>query len=364
MSTLRVFLQVIVLLASLATVVEAQRQSTHIAPAIPQGNFPVRVHVFEDYETDIEKRWWLRGTVQTQDVPAPLGGIANRRACRSGETLNFDRKMGDRTNKVQGVIFNPVPGPPMAGNTRLSFRYRIEGSDQIKVQIYSLSNGYHRYLMLNDLPQKKWQQATVDMTKARRPDGSGGPLSKDERIDDIQFYVSPDTKLVIDDIVLYEAAAQGETRPFPKRIIFTGWFDTGKQGNEWPGNFEIVLHEQPGTWDAARSVINKQTGRPWLRVGLRGRRQLSPKTAVDFRYRLSGKSSLRVSLIDAKTGAKVTRELNPVASGDWVTASLEFSNAKNADRFATDVRFDMEPGAELLIDDLLVYEPGDEDADK
>ena len=68
-------------------------------------------------------------------------------------------------------------------------------------------------------------------------DGSGGPLAKDERIDDIQFYVDPRAELLIDDIVLYEAAPPGETRPFPRRVIFAGWFDTGRQcfrrGEPW-----------------------------------------------------------------------------------------------------------------------------------
>ena len=31
----------------------------------------------------------------------------------------------------------------------------------------------------------------------------------------------------------------------PSRPIFTGWLDTGKQGVEWPGEFQIVLHEKP-----------------------------------------------------------------------------------------------------------------------
>ncbi|NIP92380.1 MAG: hypothetical protein GWO24_02435, partial [Akkermansiaceae bacterium] len=97
-------------------------------------------------------------------------------------------------------------------------------------------------------------QATVDLTEARRPDGSGGPLAADERIDDIQFYIEPSGDLLIDDIVLYEAADDDEPRPFPARSIFTGWFDTGVQGKEWPGEFEIVPHEKPRGWDAAKSV--------------------------------------------------------------------------------------------------------------
>ena len=80
---------------------------------------------------------------------------------------------------------------------------------------------------------------------ARRPDGSGGSLARDERIDDIQFYIDPAGELLIDDLILYEAAPGGEPRIMPSRPIFTGWLDTGKQGVEWPGEFQIVLHEKP-----------------------------------------------------------------------------------------------------------------------
>lgn len=264
---------------------EETAQAQHRVRPVAQGNIPRRIHVFEDYETDIEKRWWLRGKLEMKNVPAARSkSVPNRRACRAVETLNFDRKMGDRTNKVKGVVFNPVPGPPMGTNTRLSFRYRLAGTGTIKVQIYSLSKGYHRYLLLTGLPRDKWQSATVDMTKARRPDGSGGPLAEDERIDDLQFYVSRDADLLIDDIILFDAPPEEESDPFPRRVIFTGWFDTGKQGREWPGDFKIVPHHKPLTWDAAESVPNKATGKPWIRVGLRGKRELSRHTAVRFRY--------------------------------------------------------------------------------
>ena len=46
------------------------------------------------------------------------------------------------------VIFNPVPGPPMGKNTRLSFRFKLHGTDTLRVQLYSLTNGYHRYLSM------------------------------------------------------------------------------------------------------------------------------------------------------------------------------------------------------------------------
>jgi hypothetical protein len=181
------------------------------------------VHVFEDFETEIEKRWWLRGTPETNHLaPSLSDSIANRRACRATATKDFDDKMGDPKKDFKAVIFNPVPGPPLGANTRLSFRYRLQGTDTLRVQIYSLTKNYHRFLTLTNLPQSSWQSAVVDMTQARRPDGSGGPLAADERIDDIQFYIAPEADLFIDDIVLYDAARAGETEPFPNRIVFTG----------------------------------------------------------------------------------------------------------------------------------------------
>src|SRR5262245_16994484 len=155
---------------------------SNLSKLVEQGGFPVRVHVAEDYSTDIEKRWWMCGKMETKDVPP--GG---RRACRATLTQDFDDKMGDLKTSYRAVIFNPVPGPPMGPNTRLSFKYKLHGTDRLRVQLFSLTNGYHRYLSVEGLKADEWQSATVDMTKMRRPDGSGGPLSENERIDDIQF---------------------------------------------------------------------------------------------------------------------------------------------------------------------------------
>src|SRR5262249_12846182 len=203
---------------------------------VARGPMPHRVHVAEDYDNDIERFWWMSGKAELKDLPP-----GSRRACRGTLTHDFDDLLGNPKEMYTAVIFNPVPGPPMGKSTRLSFRYRLEGTGTLRVQIFSLTNGYHRHLVLTDLPQRRWQRATVDMTVARRPDGTGGPLSEGERIDDIQFYADKKAGLVIDDIVLYDApAAAGEKRAFPSKVHFTAWFDSGKQGKEWPGAFEIA----------------------------------------------------------------------------------------------------------------------------
>jgi hypothetical protein len=232
----------------------------------------------------------------------------------------------------------------MGKNTRLKFRYWLQGSDRLRVQLYSLSNGYHRHLTLNGLPQGSWQSGCVDMTAMRRPDGSGGPLSDGERIDDIQFYADASAELIIDDIVLYDAAAPEETEPFPSHIVFTAGFDTGKQGKEWPGEFEIVPHEKPLTWKAARSI---EGGR--LTVSLRGVRPLSGTAArLRFRARVAEGERFDVSV---GTGPWISVDSRP---NEWAEHRLKLGETPKE---AMELRFRVAGKGVLWIDDLLLYEP-------
>ncbi len=343
-----------------------QAAPRNISKIIPQGKMPSRVHVFEDYETQIEKRWWLRGELVKDLLPKSLSASRpNTRASRATITKDFDRKMGDQTKMYKAVIFNPVPGPPMGPNTRLSFRYHLKGTDTLRVQIYSLSKNYHRHLVLTDLAQGKWQLAAVDMTKARRPDGTGGPLAMDERIDDIQFYIPPTADLRIDDIVLYETAAKEEKRPFPRRIIFTGWFDTGKQGNEWPGDFKIVLHKKPRTWDAAQSVPHPKSKLPWLRIHLRGMRTLSKTNELFFKYRArtERKATMVVKLVNSQNSDEYAVRLRNLNEKDWDAVTIPFTPKKrlhdNRIPEVDGIQILLEQPGELLIDDLLLYERGE-----
>lgn len=317
---------------------------------IKDNRFPARAHVFEDYETDIEKRWWLAGRPEETDLPA-----GSKRAFRSQLTMDFDDLQGQLNTMYNAVVFNPVPGPVMGPNTRLKFRYRLQGTDTLRVQIYSLANGYHRYLSLAGLPQNEWREATVDMTAARRPDGSGGALAKDERIDDIQFYVDPRARVLIDDVILYDAGAEDEGRPFPQRLVFTAGFDTGKQGQEWPGTYEIVPHEKPGTWKYAQSVLID--GKPTLIVSLRGKRTVSNDTKLSLRYHFSGAPSLTtVRLQRAGHDSVLAAELAASMDDAWHSATLSFPKLSKPITI-DQIHFDLSPGTVLRVDDLLLYEP-------
>jgi hypothetical protein len=229
------------------------------------------------------------------------------------------------------------------------------------VQIYSLTNGYHRHLVLTGLPQGRWEEGAVDMTVARRPDGTGGPLSEGERIDDIQFYTDPRAELLIDDVVLYDAAEPGESRPYPRHIHFAAPFDTGQQGKHWPGAFELAA-DKGYFWRAAASVENADSGAPWIRLGLRGERRLGEATQASFRYRLSGADRLRVRLLGSASQVDCTVDLQDLDREKWSQATVDFG-ASAAGKppqpgdSVDELQFLLPKGAELLLDDFLLYEP-------
>lgn len=325
---------------------------------VESGAFPPRVHAIENYQTDIERHRWLSGkAIETNE---------GQFYCEGRLTRNFDGKMGDPARLYRAVIFNPVPGPPMGPNTRLKFEYYLEGADWLQCQIYTLSKGYHRYTTIENLPGGDWHTVVVDLTKARRPDGSGGALSADERIDDIQFYTDPKALLLIDNIVLYDAAAEeSDEDSFPKEIIFTGWFDTGKQGEEWPGDFQIVPHQKPRTWKAAKSVIDPETGEPWIRVGLRGLRPAGGGFRVKFEYRLRGSGPIRVSGVNAKVPFEQLRIMEEPEIGSWTTAEIKLElpvdtisaiwKRPQLEEMIEEVRFRVPKGSVLEIDNLMIY---------
>jgi inosine-uridine nucleoside N-ribohydrolase len=113
-----------------------ERMASCVAPAqrparlASAGGFPHRVHVAEDYDTDIERFWWMSGKAESKNLPS-----GSTRACRGTLTHDFDDLLGNPKAMYTAVVFNPVPGPPMGKNTRLGFRYWLKGADTLRVQI-------------------------------------------------------------------------------------------------------------------------------------------------------------------------------------------------------------------------------------
>lgn len=79
----------------------------NLSKPVEKGGLPFRVHVCEDYETTIEKRWWLRGkeVLNAKNLPKSLSAdLPNTRAFKSSESKDFDRKMGDQTKMYEAGL--------------------------------------------------------------------------------------------------------------------------------------------------------------------------------------------------------------------------------------------------------------------
>jgi len=217
------------------------------------------------------------------------------------------------------------------------------------------------------------------LTLARRPDGTGGPLAADERIDDIQFYADPAADFVIDDVVLYDAvlydavpydAGEAKGLSFPRQIVFTGWFDTGRQGAEWPGDFEIVPHAPPQKWKAAKAVPAPDGKSRWVRVDLRGPRPLPSAARLRFRYLATEAKELELELGLASGERRASLRLAGFKPGAWSEADVDLKDAiqqlakstagqssSTGPVRAQQVAFRIPLGGDLFVDDVLLYEP-------
>ena len=93
---------------------------------------------------------------------------------------------------------------------------------------------------------------------------------------------------------------------------------------------------------------------------LRGLRPLSEMNRLRFRHRLtSSEARLRIVLANHKTGQQWDATLPNLPTGRWAEASVDFKIVAGQESFADELQFLAPPGAEFLLDDVLLYEPGD-----
>jgi hypothetical protein len=88
-------------------------------------------------------------------------------------------------------------------------------------------------------------------------------------------------------------------------------------------------------------------------------------THLRFRYRLTGADSMRVVLMNRSAKDTHTVELRSLEKDKWVEMTIDFTHAtrgnsasgpRKGDR-VDEVRFLLPRGAELQIDDVLLFEP-------
>jgi hypothetical protein len=89
---------------------------------------------------------------------------------------------------------------------------------------------------------------------------------------------------------------------------------------------------------------------------MRGFRRLSEVNHVRFRYRLTGAKKMSVTLANSQ-GGRIKADLSDLQEGSWQEATAIFKEDPEMP-FADEIQFRVAADAELLIDDVLLFEPG------
>jgi hypothetical protein len=122
----------------------------------------------------------------------------------------------------------------------------------------------------------------------------------------------------------------------------------------------MVAHKPPQTGKAAKSLRNGERDAPWIRLHLRGERTLGAKTHLRFRYHLVGADAMRVELVQHKTKERHGLEIKTLRKDQWTETTLDFTEKTRAGQRVDEIQFLLPKGAELLVDDVLLYETGGE----
>ena len=193
------------------------------------------------------RRWWLRGKEENEgrarrEQAEPAGPVPSRRLRRQAGTPKPSTKRSSSTRS---------PARRWA-STRLSFRYKLQRHRHAARAALQPDQQLPPLSVAEGLAQDQWQDgygghdADAPARRHRRA------AAADERIDDIQFYVDPRAELLIDDIVLYDAAAEGREAAVPEahRSSPAGSTPASRERSGRAPS-KSSPHDKPRTWKCA-----------------------------------------------------------------------------------------------------------------
>jgi hypothetical protein len=103
--------------------------------------------------------------------------------------------------------------------------------------------------------------------------------------------------------------------------------------------------------------VNNGEGDPWIRLHLRGERMMNAPAALTFKYRLTGTDSLKIGVGNRRLKDEIHVAVSGLKKGEWSETTIAIP--KHVKELAADeILFRLPKGAELHLDDVLLYEPG------
>jgi hypothetical protein len=348
---------------------ESRRGSAKAETARPKS-FPHRIWAACDFESRLPDYAWF-GPAETKNIPAYPG---NQTALGVSE-----KPHGKFSALMTGI--NPVPGPCMGKVNSLYCRYFLRGATEATFQHFSLSSNDNNHIRVSGLTEGKWSEVTLNFSRdGRRNDGTPGvPFKNGERMDDLKVFVGKpgdgkDYELLLDDVIFFadDPDLPPDPEPFPNRVIYVAGFDTGISPKDrpkyFPGEFEVLTRGLPANsyWGAAKAVPQKDGKGKWIRLQIEPPKPVGERTKLRFRYHLTGTSSMTVQVFDCADQDNRHIRLTDLKQGEWTFIHLDFARdgRRNDGRqtpFAAghkvdDLFFFIDPAADLLIDEVVLYD--------
>ncbi len=174
-------------------------------PALPPEPepFPNRVILLAAFDTGITR------AERPKYFPGDFEAVAE--GLPAGSFWGAARAVAQKEGRVGKLIRLQIEPPrPVGAHTKLRFRYHLQGAAAMTVQIFDLTAGDNRHIRLRDLRQKEWTTIYLDFTRdSKRNDGSIGPFTAGNRVDDLFFFLDGEegarADLLIDEVVLFDA---------------------------------------------------------------------------------------------------------------------------------------------------------------
>lgn len=160
--------------------------------------FPNRVILLAAFDTGPKEKYWP-GEFEIVEKDLPTDSY-----------WRVARAVPRKNDKGKWIRLQIDPVRVVGAHTKLRFRYHLTGSRRMTVQIFDLTDMDNRHVHLRDLKPGQWQTLYLDFTKdARRNDGTDTPFAAGHKVDDLFFFVQPDSadpvELLIDEVVLFDA---------------------------------------------------------------------------------------------------------------------------------------------------------------
>lgn len=348
----------------------AARRGTARAEVARPKHFPHRIWAACDFESRLPDYAWF-GPAETKEVPAYPGNAT---------ALGVSEKPHGTFSALMTGI-NPVPGPCMGKVNYLYCRYFLRGGTEATFQHFSLSSEDNNHIRVSGLTEGKWSEVTLNFTRdARRNDGTPGiPFKEGERMDDLKVFVGKpgdgrDYQLFLDDVIFFaeDPDLPADPEPFPNRVLYVAGFDTGidpaSREKYFPGRMEIARKDAPpGTyWGAARAVAQEDGKGKLVQLQITPPKAVGARTKLRFRYHLKGTSSMQVQIFDLTDMDNRHVRLKDLKQGEWTFLHVDFTrDGKRNDGSDTpfaaghkvdDIFFFVEAGAELLLDEVVLYD--------